>query len=76
MQNDPIPARPLSASQAHEIPRYELKKGLVRYACPKCTDRLSSELFDAGKTERCPQCGTIFVVPGTKEKWDAEDLEK
>lgn len=70
----PIPARPLTQPVASLIQQYEVKKGIVRYACPKCSDRLSSELFDAGKTDRCPQCMAAFVVPGIQEKLEADEL--
>jgi hypothetical protein len=41
---------------------------LVGYECPRCLTALTSPLDDAGKQDACPDCGTQFVVPGTKER--------
>ncbi|MCC7335634.1 MAG: MotA/TolQ/ExbB proton channel family protein [Pirellulaceae bacterium] len=59
---------------AEPIADYDVKKNLVRYACPNCGDRLTSELADAGLEDRCPQCACIFIVPGANEKLKAEEL--
>lgn len=74
MQNDSIRARAVTPTSPKEIEAYEARKGIVRYACPTCNDRLSSEVFDAGKTDVCPSCSTPFVVPGIKEKLEAEEI--
>lgn len=49
--------------------KYKLKKTILgkevlSYACVKCDSKLSSPLSDAGKVDRCPQCGSQFNVPG------------
>lgn len=40
----------------------------VKYDCPKCKARLTSPLDDAGAADTCPDCGFVFVVPGTAER--------
>lgn len=58
------------------IEAYEVKKSVVRYACPKCNDRLTSEIADAGLEDHCPQCTQAFVVPGIKEKLRLEEAAR
>ena len=53
------------------MPRTEFKKTIfgairVSYDCPKCLERLTSPLREAGIRDTCPACGIHFIVPGTK----------
>ena len=41
------------------------------YRCPQCQGELESTLGEAGKEDRCPQCGAAFDVPGRYEKLKA-----
>jgi|GEM_PF-2215199 len=38
------------------------------YRCPQCQGELESTVDEAGKEDRCPQCGAAFDVPGRYEK--------
>jgi Zn-finger nucleic acid-binding protein len=58
-----------------KLPRitdYEVKKSVagtsVKYDCPGCGVRLTSNLVEAGKGDQCPDCGAVFHVPGDREK--------
>lgn len=41
-----------------------LGKTIVRFDCPKCKTRMRSPLTDAGKSDRCPECGVGLKIPG------------
>jgi len=54
------------------IDKYEAKSSLgslvIKYDCPFCNTRLSSNYMEAGATTPCPECHHVFVVPGEQEK--------
>ena len=52
---------------------YKIKKTiagayLIKFNCTSCDTPLSESLDRAGEQDQCPQCGTKFVLPGTREK--------
>lgn len=60
---------------------YEVKNGWfrrrnVRYPCPSCGERLRSKLTDAGQKDSCPECNTVFVVPGSIDLLRITEAEK
>ncbi len=61
------------------IASYEVRKSVagysVKYDCPGCKVRLTSPLMDAGKQDRCPDCGFALVVPATKEKLEVSQTQ-
>src|SRR5689334_6055834 len=51
---------------------FVVKKGAfggfsVVYSCPRCSSGLKSRLDEAGKSDTCPDCGVVFVIPGKEE---------
>lgn len=44
----------------------------VKYVCPKCKEKLESELFEAGDDDTCPTCQSPFKVPGVKKRAEVE----
>jgi hypothetical protein len=48
-----------------------IKKSLtgsrLSYDCPRCEEHLQAKLSEAGTEETCPQCGVVYIVPGTEE---------
>lgn len=48
----------------------------VRYECPKCGTSLKNPLAEAGKKDACPECRSVFVVPGAAEKQREEALSQ
>lgn len=55
---------------------YTIKKGalgtVIQYECPKCHAPLTSSFSKAGEQDNCPDCGTVFKIPGEVEKAEAE----
>jgi len=39
----------------------------ISFDCPGCEERLRCPLLDAGKDDHCPECGTVFMVPGEEQ---------
>jgi uncharacterized paraquat-inducible protein A len=35
----------------------------IKYTCPGCGAKLTSPIRDAGKTDSCPDCRRVFVLP-------------
>ena len=73
----------LPKKQHHAPHRYRQIRGplgrrLVAYQCLACGERLRSRFQDAGNTDFCPTCGSLFVVPGSLEfsKYQAERKEQ
>lgn len=58
---------------AEPIADYDVKKNLVRYACPNCGDRLTSELADAGLEDRCRSPHAFLLFKDSHEKLKAEE---
>ena len=54
------------------IDRYEVKSSIgsmaIKYDCPYCKTRLTSNYMEAGSQVPCPECNHAFVVPGEQEK--------
>lgn len=52
--------------------KYTVKKSfsgyVAKYECPGCNIDLRSPIRDAGQKEACPDCGTVYMVPGASEK--------
>ena len=48
----------------------------IETICQKCARKLRVADQYAGKKARCPQCGTIYVVPGSRHpfQWKAETI--
>jgi len=60
------------ASAAH-LPLSLIK---VFYRCPKCGIELESTLAEAGNTDHCPACKTIFNIPGIYETYRKQEQKK
>jgi Zn-finger nucleic acid-binding protein len=63
-----VPGESAQKEMASEIP-HKINKTLlgklhVIYDCPKCTLELENPLNEAGLSDLCPECGTVFNVPG------------
>lgn len=43
----------------------------VTYLCPQCQAKLTARPEDAGKRRKCPRCGKVVKVPGTREQGEA-----
>lgn len=52
--------------------RYRVRKralgAVVEYNCAKCGAPLTSNLNKAGEQDSCPDCGSVFLIPGEKER--------
>jgi len=62
----------LMSNVLRQIDKYEAKPSMgslaIKYDCPFCNTRLSSNFMEAGSTTPCPECNHLFVVPGEQEK--------
>jgi Zn-finger nucleic acid-binding protein len=56
----------------HKINKTLLGKLHVKYDCPKCKLELENPLNEAGRSDTCPECGTVFVVPGESAQKEME----
>lgn len=58
-------------------PEGAVKHGLtgshVHFACPACGEHLHNPLSDAGRRDRCPQCGAAYIVPCAAERRRIEE---
>jgi DNA-directed RNA polymerase subunit RPC12/RpoP len=39
----------------------------LKYLCPKCQEKLESDIEEAGKQDTCPNCSEGFLVPGVAQ---------
>ena len=65
--------------QAGEIV-HEVKSGVmgatVLYECPQCGSPLTSSLDESGSQDACPDCGAVFIVPGSQARQQADIVRK
>ena len=47
----------------------------VRFDCPRCKERLTANLSEAGKTDQCPSCLTKFRVRGAAQRKSLQDKQ-
>ncbi len=67
---------PPPAELPHSIKRSRLTGAVtVHFACPACKAGINSPVDDAGNTDKCPDCGTDFRVPGMEAR-RAEDVRR
>jgi Zn-finger nucleic acid-binding protein len=65
-----------------KIDKYEFRKGICRFACPRCAELLNTQVADADKIDTCPACNLKFTSPGDaelselREKQKAEAIER
>lgn len=55
-------------SATHTLHKTNKGEIRVKYACPKCGQKLESAIGEAGNTDHCPFCTTRFVVPGIRDR--------
>lgn len=55
-------------SATHTLHKTNKGEIRIKYACPKCGQKLESTLGEAGNTDNCPFCTTRFVVPGIRDR--------
>ena len=55
----------MSENHPFEVKKSKTGKHQVHYACLNCGVALHNPIEQAGRQDECPECGLVFVVPGS-----------
>lgn len=62
----------MSEELPHKLHKTLLGTFNVKYLCPKCKRTLENPLAEAGREDACPNCSTVFKVPGKTAQMQQE----
>lgn len=64
----------------YQIQNHPLKGKRIRFKCPHGGLKLNAGLKEAGTVQNCPECGSVFKVPGSAERaaeeWEQEQAAR